>query len=169
MRKIDSQNVVKLYGVYETSNSVYLVQEYAQGINLVKMLKRLPQVPLHHRKNIIRGLLKALKVLEEANILHRDLKPENVIYHGTEESLKIVDFGLATHVNLPSYIYVRCGTPGHVAPEIVSLKSSEPAQFYTVSDVFSVGTIFYELIFKKPLFKGSDQANLLAKNGLCNL
>jgi hypothetical protein len=33
----------------------------------------------------------------------------------------IVDFGLATHADIDKYLFYRCGTPGYVAPEIVSL------------------------------------------------
>lgn len=37
-------------------------------------------------------------------------------------SLKIVDFGLATRINVDHYLYPRCGTPGFVAPEIINLR-----------------------------------------------
>jgi serine/threonine protein kinase len=116
MRKVDSPNIVKLLGVYETSNSIYLVQEYAPGLTLQKLIKKQQEIPLVHRRNIMKGLMNALTCLEEVRIVHRDIKPENIVYNGSDESLKIVDFGLATYTNQPSYIYVRCGTPGHVAP-----------------------------------------------------
>jgi serine/threonine protein kinase len=38
------------------------------------------------------------------------------------KTLKIVDFGLATETNLDNYIFVRCGTPGYVAPEILRIR-----------------------------------------------
>ena len=38
---------------------------------------------------------------------------------------KIVDFGLATNTHAPKYLYVRCGTPGFVAPEIIAIKDTE--------------------------------------------
>jgi calcium-dependent protein kinase len=34
-----------------------------------------------------------------------------------------VDFGLATHIDENKYLFVRCGTPGFVAPEILSIKN----------------------------------------------
>jgi serine/threonine protein kinase len=42
--------------------------------------------------------------------------------NSTLDSIKIVDFGLATHIDDPKYIFVRCGTPGFVAPEIIRIK-----------------------------------------------
>lgn len=43
----------------------------------------------------------------------------------TKDSLDLViaDFGLATWADEPEYLFVRCGTPGYVAPEIINLKN----------------------------------------------
>lgn len=65
---------------------------------------------------------------------------------------KLVDFGLATDTRLGSYLYVRCGTPGFVAPEIIGIRDTEQARMSTISDVFSAGAIMYQMVFGKPLF-----------------
>ena len=65
---------------------------------------------------------------------------------------KIVDFGLATDTRATTYLYVRCGTPGFVAPEILSIRDTDQARMESISDVFSAGAIFYQMIFGKPLF-----------------
>lgn len=91
-------------------------------------------------------------------ILHRDLKPENVIVSKNLETIKIVDFGLATNVEDESYIFIRCGTPGFVAPEILRIKDTQAVRLKTISDVFSIGAIFYQLIFNLPLFAAKDQS-----------
>lgn len=67
------------------------------------------------RKKIIKGILSALAEMENKNIVHRDIKPENIMIDADDEA-KIVDFGLATDINVSNYLYVRCGTPGFVAP-----------------------------------------------------
>lgn len=67
---------------------------------------------------------------------------------------KIVDFGLATNTKASNYLYVRCGTPGFVAPEIINIKDTQEAKMSSISDVFSAGAIFYHMVFGKPLFQG---------------
>jgi len=70
----------------------------------------------------------------------RDIKPENIIFKGTQENIDIgiVDLGFATFEEDYRKLFVRCGTPGYVAPEVLNDKD------YTCkADVFSAGIIFY--------------------------
>ena len=54
--------------------------------------------------------------------MHRDLKPENIMLRNNESIDPVIgDFGLASNVDQEKYLYYRCGTPGYVAPEIVTL------------------------------------------------
>jgi len=69
-----------------------------------------------------------------------------------------VDFGLATNTNISNYLYVRCGTPGFVAPEIISIRDSDNIKMSSISDVFSAGAIFYQMIFGKALFNGDKNS-----------
>jgi len=54
--------------------------------------------------------------------MHRDIKPENIMFNkGTleENDVYLVDFGLSTYINdNEEIIFMKCGTPGYVAPEI---------------------------------------------------
>ena len=57
--------------------------------------------------------------MKKKNIIHRDLKPDNVMLRRTannEEECVLIDFGLATEADTTSYLFVRCGTPGFLAP-----------------------------------------------------
>jgi serine/threonine protein kinase len=58
--------------------------------------------------------------------MHRDLKPENLLLKSKNNfyELTIADFGLATICNVPQsqILFKRCGTPGFVAPEVLSFK-----------------------------------------------
>lgn len=71
-----------------------------------------------------------------------------------EFDLVICDFGLATKADEDKYLFVRCGTPGFVAPEIINIRDMKKKS-ETVSDIFSAGLIFHLLLFGKSIFEGS--------------
>ena len=105
----------------------------------------------------MRGLLNGLKQLSKHHIVHRDIKPENILVSENCETVKIVDFGLATDINEPHYIFVRCGTPGYVAPDILKIRDVDHARLGIEADMFSLGSIYYNLIYGRALFPGRDQ------------
>lgn len=91
---------------------------------------------------IIYRIVKGLAYLESKDIIHRDLKPENIIFKSKSNPYEvvIVDFGFATKVEDYKNLFVRCGTPGYVAPEVLN-----DFPYNTKADVFSAGIILYIL------------------------
>ena len=76
--------------------------------------QRYPLISLNDHQSDLLGMINS--PLAEAAIIRRratDLKPENIIL--SKEPM-IIDFGLATVADEPKYLFVRCGTPGYVAP-----------------------------------------------------
>jgi serine/threonine protein kinase len=107
-------------------------------------------------------------------ICHRDLKPENILLASPDldAELKITDFGLSKISALPSdfLMSTRCGTPGYVAPEVLSQEVSrgELRRYGTSCDMWSVGVIVYILLSAAPPFYGKTDAemNKRIKQGL---
>lgn len=86
-------------------------------------------------------------------VMHRDIKPENIMLRESSGlSPVIVDFGLASDVDIEDYMFYRCGTPGYVAPQTTTLKKGEHVE--PECDIFSLGAIFHILLTKRPLFEG---------------
>lgn len=75
-----------------------------------------------------------------------------------------MDLGLATRIDEPSYIFVRCGTPGYIAPEILKIKDLNNVRLGLESDMFSIGAIYYRILYGKSLFGGKEQAEVLHNN-----
>lgn len=150
MLGLDNPNIIKLYEVHESKNSIYLILEYLEGGELFKRITESEELLSKDEiKNIMKGILEGIDYLSENGILHRDLKPENLILESQSDLLsnrvKIVDFGLATYQDVDEYLFKRCGTPGFVAPEIIKSSSTEKEVFTNKVDVFSAGVIFYIL------------------------
>lgn len=97
----------------------------------------------HYIKQLIDGLV----YLRNNNIIHRDIKPENILI--TEEDvLKIADFGWACEKKSRSCV----GTCHYNAPEMIN------NQVYDYkSDIWSMGIVFFELLYKKRPFKGEGK------------
>ena len=89
--------------------------------------------------------MSGLNYMHQRNIMHRDLKPENLILKTkkNKQDVKLIDFGLADYINNKEQLFRRCGTPGFVAPEIISLKQGET--YNEKCDIFSSGVIFHIL------------------------
>lgn len=153
MRKFNHKNLMKLHEVYESQNSIYVGVELLEGGQLYDKIKTKHKFTPKEIKMVMKGILEGLEVMHMNNIMHRDLKPENILLR-TEGDFDcvIADFGLAQDVN-KDYMFVRCGTPGYVAPEVVNLKDLK-AKYSSVCDIFSAGVIFHLLALKKPPFPG---------------
>ena len=106
--KMDHPNIIKLYEVFESQNSLYLIMEECHGGELFdRILKRIENNMMYTEKEaceIILQVMGAIEYCHNKGVAHRDLKPENLLYlkEGSEENnpLKIIDFGLSRDINL---------------------------------------------------------------------
>ena len=103
------------------------------------------------------------------NIMHRDLKPENLLFRKTGDwDCVIADFGLAEFSDEAEYLFVRCGTPGYVAPEVINIKDMT-TKYKPICDIFSLGLIFYLLLIGKSAFPGKTYNEVLSQNRAANV
>lgn len=143
--------------------------ELLSGGQLLDKLKSKYKFSSQEIRTIMKGILSGLEAMHQSNIMHRDLKPENIIFRaqGSLECV-IADFGLAESCSSGELMFVRCGTPGYVAPEIVNLKSTK-ACYSSVCDLFSLGVIFHMMVLGESPFPGKTYDQVLEQNKSCKI
>lgn len=167
MRAVDHENVIKVYEVFETEKSIYLVLELIQGKSLQEILKKSnfkEEYSEIKMINMIRSILDALAYLAAKGVMHRDLKPDNILLDKGDK-IKIVDFGLATFIDVEEYLFKKCGTPGYIAPEVFKYDPKNASTAYDHRcDVFSAGAILFYMLFGYPFFEGANASEILKMN-----
>jgi calcium/calmodulin-dependent protein kinase I len=93
MRNLKHENLMNLYGVYETKNSIYMIIELL-GSSLYDQVKALHNFDLGESRKAMRSILKGLTYIHSKGYMHRDLKLENILYKKSTQEYVIADFGL---------------------------------------------------------------------------
>ena len=166
MKEMRHPRVMTLYELYEGENFIYCLCELYRGTDLLNAIVKKGSQPEQKTLTIILQILEGLAYMHSKNIIHRDLKPENIIFKSTVGiDLGLVDLGFATFEKDFRKLFVRCGTPGYVAPEILNDKDYD-----CKVDVYSCGIIFYIILTGKIPFNGKSYKQIVYKNmkGLIN-
>jgi calcium/calmodulin-dependent protein kinase I len=121
---------------------------------------------------IMEQLLLALDFFQKKKIVHRDIKPDNILIKSIKDKgklyeIKVADLGLAVQTPRDRPLFMKCGSPGYIAPEIFT---SDPicGQGYSYkADIFSTGSLFFNLLTGFYVFHGVNQEELILSNKMC--
>ncbi|CAD8164108.1 unnamed protein product [Paramecium pentaurelia] len=142
LRKVNHPNVIKLYEILESEQSVYLVMEYVRGGELYDYIIKKKYLPEHVAVRFFQQIIFAIEYLHSNNITHRDLKPENLLLDENKQ-LKIADFGLSfISITKGELLKTACGSPCYAAPEMLVGKQYEGLK----SDIWSCGIILFAML-----------------------
>lgn len=141
------ENIIKLYGMFEDKNYVYLILELANKGTLLNKLRKTKTRKFNEKitKDSMSDILKAIIYLhsKKPQILHRDIKPENILINNN--TLKIADFGWS---NVDDEIRnTFCGTPDYLSPEMI-LGTGHNEKL----DIWTLGILMFELLHGEPPF-----------------
>lgn len=135
---LNHPNVAHIYDVGQERDLVFIAMEYVEGVTLEKRIEsgrlRIPEAI-----DLALQLADALTEAYAKGIVHRDLKPGNIVINQRGQA-KILDFGIATMPGDPSE-NVIVGTVPYMSPEQARGRAVDPR-----SDIFSFGTILYEMV-----------------------
>lgn len=110
MKQLDHPNIVKLYQVMETEQTLYLVMEYASGGEVFDYLVAHGRMKEKEARAKFRQIVSAVQYLHSKNIIHRDLKAENLLLDSAM-NIKIADFGFSNNFSVGSKLDTFCGSP----------------------------------------------------------
>lgn len=116
-----------------------VVMEWIDGETLKDYLQN-HELSKNKAKSIALQLCDAVEFLHSHQVIHRDLKPLNVMISAVGEQVKVLDFGLSDSSRFTSFKQ-PAGTPGYVAPELLSGTSNGDVR----SDIYSLGVMLSEL------------------------
>jgi serine/threonine-protein kinase ULK/ATG1 len=146
-----------------------------------------PNAGLHEVvvRHFLKQIVSAIEFLRAENYLHRDIKPQNLLllpsplYRQSHSSpimmasqdtlipvagvqslpmLKLADFGFARHLPSMALADTLCGSPLYMAPEILRYE-----RYDAKADLWSIGTVLYEMTAGKPPYKARNHVELLRK------
>eukprot|EP00347_Sterkiella_histriomuscorum_P007384 403349142 len=136
-------------------------QWYQQGGTLSDTITQTNQILEKDLQVIMAQLLLAIDYMHDKNIMHRDLKLANILLTSKAPGsydLRIADFGLACELRNDGKTLERCGTPTYIAPEIL-----QGLDYNTKVDIFSLGSIMFNLISGRYLFSNDGSFQILSK------
>ncbi len=145
-----------------------LVMEFVPGVTLEALLDQQMRLSVGHVGLLLGYLCHALEAAHAIGIVHRDLKPANLMVVGAgtlEESVKVMDFGLAQLAGKPHITAERLagaeqlsasGTPSYICPESLRGDEVDPR-----ADIYSIGVMLYEMLTGQLPFPYTDVNRIL--------
>ena len=184
LKKINHPNIVRLIDLKKTKSHCYIVMEFCNGGDLSGCLKKYKAA--HRRpfpeevvQYIMRQVVSGLAFLHSNKIIHRDLKLDNILVTFPSENdkkslnmmkatAKIIDFGFATklHSSKSNLTYTVLGTPSNMDPQLLkNMETRTPNQqgYDEKADIWSLGTLCYEMLVGHMAFCGSSMQELFQK------
>jgi eukaryotic-like serine/threonine-protein kinase len=162
-----------ILGVHDSGETadgqLWFTMPYVEGETLRARIQRERQLSVHDVIRITREVAGALDYAHQKGVLHRDIKPENILLTTGGDAL-LADFGIARAFNASAtgehssggtltMTGLSIGTPQYMSPEQAVGDRSIDAR----SDIYSLGTVCFEMLAGEPPFTGASQQAIIAK------
>lgn len=164
---LNHPNIITVYEIGFFDDQLFIATEYVEGQTLRQIVEKKGSFKLKDFFSIAIQSIQGLMIAHQNGIVHRDLKLENFILR-SDGLVKILDFGLAKVSDNCSNTVLRSGagfktdagvilgTPNYMSPE-----QAKGEDVDIRSDIFSLGSVFYELLTGKVAFDGNSLVQTL--------
>jgi len=156
--QLNHPNIATIYSIDQQGETLFLAMELIEGEPLSHMIARGPMLPADAVR-VAAHVAEGLGEAHEKGIIHRDIKPDNILL--SKRVVKILDFGIAKQIGGtadPSLTQggLVMGTPHYMSPE-QALGRNVDAR----TDIFSLGTVLYEMLSGVKPFTGDAATQVL--------
>lgn len=157
LARLDHPAIVPVYDIGKNSNGhIFIVSKFVDGPDLARMIAK--DRPGHRLAvQLIARIAEALDYAHQRGIIHRDVKPANILLHADGAPV-LADFGLAMRDSEFSRGDRFAGTPAYMSPEQAR---HEGHRVDGRSDIYSLGTVLYELLTGHRPFQATTVDELL--------
>ncbi|MBS1827922.1 MAG: serine/threonine protein kinase [Acidobacteria bacterium] len=146
---LNHPNIITIHDFLRHDDADILVMEFVEGDLLSDLLRNGP-MELDRVIAVATQIARALEATHAAGVVHRDLKPSNVVVR-PDGIVKVLDFGAAELQDAPrAFAGSVVGTPSYMSPEQMNGGMVDPR-----SDIFSFGSMLYEMVAGRKAFSGS--------------
>lgn len=152
-------NIVTVHEFGDHEGTPYIAMEYLQGQTFQDLIEGKTPLTLSEKLRMITQASAGFNYAHRQGIVHRDIKPANIM-RLNDGTVKIMDFGIARvlgdHQSRFTQTGFLVGTLPYMAPEQFKAQEAD-----ALSEVFSFGIVFYELLTGQHPFPGSNQAAVM--------
>jgi serine/threonine protein kinase len=168
VNRLRHPNIVALHDFGQLPDErFYIAMEYAEGPTLYELLRLGPPFAVSRALHVLAQLAYALHHAHSRSVLHRDLKPANLMLVGADDTLKVLDFGMAKIIAGDTSESIALssgniiwGTAKYMSPERVTGTGDDPR-----TDLYAIGCIATELLTGTAPFTGTPSAIIDAHLG----
>lgn len=147
LASLDHPNIAKLLDAGVTEEGwPFFVMEFVDGQPIHRWCDG-RKLTVSQRLELFRGVIDAVRFAHQHLVVHRDLKPSN-IFVSNDGVVKLLDFGIAKvlSINKPGEAPATLTLAGIMTPEYASPEQVKGTAITTLSDVYSLGVVLYELL-----------------------
>jgi hypothetical protein len=154
--RLNHPNIITVYDFGEEEGRIFMAMELLEGSDLKDLIGSHSLPDLERKLDVMEQICEGLAFAHSMDVVHRDLKPGNVHVQPSGQ-VKILDFGLARlGTSEMTRTGMVMGTPHYMSPEQVRGEKADAR-----SDVFSLGSMFYELLAGRKAFDGDSMHTVL--------
>ena len=155
LSKMDHENVIKVFQIYEDNYNYLIIMEYCEGGELFNYIVKKGKLPEKEAAFFFYQIINGVEYIFSQGIAHRDLKPENLLLN-KNNIIKIIDFGLSNFFDGEHNLITPCGSPCYASPEMVSGNKYNGFNI----DIWATGIILFAMVCGYLPFEHSDKDKL---------